>query len=292
MPSTSSAVKKAGVRGYGATVTECAPTLEAREATASQVIEDERNRHQDQRVEFVPPYDDGKCDEGRYSVHFQTERSQQTYSSLVRIIAGQATISIELLQQAKETDRPLDVVIAPVGGGGMLSGVALAAKAIDPHIWVIGAEPRGADDAYRSFRSKTFQPSVNPQTIADGLLTSTGKLTFPLILRYVDAIHTVTEEEIKYVLTSFRRLHMAFCILFYRRAMKFSFERLKLVIEPSAAVPLAVALFSREFKGSVQARATSLGRTSLNIGVVFSGGNVDLSVVSGLFEGVQYDVQP
>jgi threonine dehydratase len=93
-------------------------------------------------------------------------------------------------------DRPLDVLIAPVGGGGMLSGVALATRSLSPSVWVVGAEPAGADDAYRSFTSKTFQPSIEPCTIADGLLTSTGKITFPLILEYVDAIHTVTEEQI------------------------------------------------------------------------------------------------
>lgn len=92
----------------------------------------------------------------------------------------------------------------------MLSGVALAAKSINPDIWVIGAEPKGADDAYRSFTSKAFQPSVNPKTIADGLLTSTGKLTFPLIMKYVDAIHTVTEDEIKYVKALIRQLLYGF----------------------------------------------------------------------------------
>lgn len=115
---------------------------------------------------------------------------------VVRIIAGQGTIALELLEQAQEAGRPLDVIIAPVGGGGMLSGVALTTKGLSPHTWVIGAEPAGADDAFRSFKSKTFHPSVNPKTIADGLLTSTGKITFPLILNYVDAIHTVTDEQI------------------------------------------------------------------------------------------------
>jgi len=103
---------------------------------------------------------------------------------------------VELLEQARELGRPLDILIAPVGGGGMLSGVALATKTLAPNVWVVGAEPAGADDAFRSFYSKTFQPSVNPKTIADGLLTSTGKITFPLILQYVDAIHTVTEDQI------------------------------------------------------------------------------------------------
>jgi len=100
------------------------------------------------------------------------------------------------MEQASDIGRPLDVVIAPVGGGGLLSGIALCAKSLQPSIYVLGAEPKGADDAYRSFNSKTFQPSVNPQTIADGLLTSTGEITFPLILKFVDAIYTVTEHQI------------------------------------------------------------------------------------------------
>jgi threonine dehydratase len=114
----------------------------------------------------------------------------------VRIIAGQGTLAVELLEQARDLGRPLDVLIAPVGGGGMLSGVALATKALSPDVWVVGAEPTGADDAFRSFTSRTFQPSVNPKTIADGLLTSTGQITFPLIMEHVDAIYTVTDEQI------------------------------------------------------------------------------------------------
>ncbi|KIJ53955.1 hypothetical protein M422DRAFT_24952 [Sphaerobolus stellatus SS14] len=241
MPQTSSSVKKAAVRGYEAEVTECIPTLEAREKTARSVIEHEKER-EGRIVEFVPPYDD------------------------VRIIAGQGTIALELISQAEEINRPLDVLIAPVGGGGMLSGVALTAKSINPNILIIGAEPKGADDAYRSFYSKTFQPSVNPKTIADGLLTSTGEITFPLILKYVDAICTVEEDQII-------------------RAMKFVFERMKLVIEPSAAVPLAVAFFSSEFKELMRKIYGEKG-SPLNVGIVFSGGNLDLKIVSELFARV------
>ena len=100
------------------------------------------------------------------------------------------------MEQAQELGRPLDVLIAPVGGGGLLSGVALTTKALKPDVWIVGAEPEGADDAFRSFMSKTFQSSVHPQTIADGLRTSTGEITFPLILEHVDAIHTVSDEQI------------------------------------------------------------------------------------------------
>ncbi|KAF8519997.1 serine racemase [Hysterangium stoloniferum] len=243
MPITSSFVKKAAVRGYGADVTECAPTLQAREDTAAQVIKMESSKDPARKVEFVPPYDD------------------------VRIIAGQGTIAVEFLEQARMMDRPLDVIIAPVGGGGMLSGVALATKSLGPNVWVVGAEPAGADDAYRSFTSKKFQPSIEPKTVADGLLTSTGEITFPLILEYVDAIYTVTEEQII-------------------GAMKFVFERMKFVIEPSAAVPLAVALFSQDFKKSLKHMFSCQSDRLLNVGIVFSGGNVDLSIVSKLFDQV------
>lgn len=189
MPNTSSLVKKAAVRGYGATVTECIPTVQAREDTARDVIAQERSRYPERQVESVPPYDDGVQCPGHIFSYID-------YSFVARIIAGQGTIAVEFLEQARDLGRPLDVLIAPVGGGGMLSGVAVATKALSPNVWVVGAEPAGADDAFRSFTSKTFQPSVNPTTIADGLLTSTGKITLPLILEYVDAIHTVTDEQI------------------------------------------------------------------------------------------------
>jgi len=244
MPNTSPSVKKAVVRGYGADVTECAPTLQAREDTLAQVIDIESSKDVTCKVEFVPPYDD------------------------VRIIAGQGTIAVEFLEQARVMGKSLDVIIAPVGGGGMLSGVALATKALSPDVWVVGAEPAGADDAYRSFTSKNFQPSIEPKTVADGLLTSMGKITFPLILEYVDAIYTVTEEQII-------------------RAMKFVFERMKIVIEPSAAVPLAVALLSQDFKNALKHKFSGQSDRPLNVGIVFSGGNVDLSIVSKLFEEVQ-----
>lgn len=170
MPSNSASVKKAAVRGYGAVVTECVPTLQAREDGVAAIMS--RMHAEGKNIVLVPPYDD------------------------VRIIAGQGTLALELIEQAKEVDRPLDVLISPVGGGGMLSGCALAAKGVSPGIWVVGAEPAGADDAFRSFYAKEFIPSVEPDTIADGLRTSLGSITFPLIQKYVDAIHTVSEEQI------------------------------------------------------------------------------------------------
>lgn len=170
MPSNSAAVKKDAVRGYGAVVTECIPTLQAREDGVAEIIADIEAKGE--RIVMIPPYDDE------------------------RIIAGQGSLAIEMIQQAEDQGRPLDVLITPVGGGGMLSGCALAAKGMDPNIWVLGTEPLGANDAFQSFTTRTFVPSIDPITIADGLCTSLGKLTFPLILEYVDAIHTVSEEQI------------------------------------------------------------------------------------------------
>ncbi|KAG8946882.1 hypothetical protein FRC04_011309 [Tulasnella sp. 424] len=237
MPNNAPSVKKAAVRGYGAIVTECEPTLQAREDTTAQVTDQLVAQDPNTVVEFISPYND------------------------VRVIAGQGTLALEVLEQAEELGKPLDVLITPVGGGGMLSGCAVAAKGSKPTIRVIGAEPKGADDAYRSFYSKQFVPSVNPTTVADGLLTSLGSNTFPLILEHVDAIHTVSEEEII-------------------RATKLVYERMKIVIEPSSAVPLAVALYSSEFMDWVKSIPAP---SRLNIGIVFSGGNVDIVKLSTLF---------
>ncbi|KAI5117576.1 hypothetical protein M0805_005638 [Coniferiporia weirii] len=244
MPSNSASVKKDAVSGYGATVTECVPTLQAREDGVKEIME--RIQSDGRRIVLVPPYDD------------------------TQIIAGQGTLTLEMVEQAKEQGRILDVLITPVGGGGMLSGCALAAKGLDSGIWVVGAEPASADDAFRSFSSKTFVPSVDPKTIADGLRTSLGQITFPLILKYVDAIHTVSEDQI---------IH----------AMKLVYERMKLVIEPSSAVTLAVVLYSQDFRESMKELAQRKGKKDageLNIGLVFSGGNVDLKSLSMLFQSI------
>lgn len=210
MPENASSVKRNGVLGYGGEVISCEPTLEAREKAANEVIERKG-------VEFIHPYNDS------------------------RVIAGQATVALELLEQ---TDS-LDMIVAPVGGGGLLSGTALAVKHLMPQIKVIAAEPKGADDAYQSFQSGSFVPCVNPQTIADGLRTSTGSLTLPIILEQVDDILTVTEEGIV-------------------RAMRLIWERMKIVVEPSGAVPFAAVLEHPE---------TFAGR---RVGLILSGGNVDL----------------
>jgi threonine dehydratase len=212
MPRTAPAVKKQAVLGYGGRVIECEPNLKAREETAAKVVAETG-------AVLIPPFD---------------------YPG---VIAGQGTIALELLEDLPD----LDAIVTPVGGGGMLSGVAIAAKAMKPGIKVFGAEPLGADDAARSKAGDTWVPQTNPQTIADGLLTSTGQLTWPVIRDLVDAVFTVTDDEI-------------------RIAMRFVWERMKLIIEPSGAVPVAVVL-SDAFK-----KQSGLRR----VAVVVSGGNVAL----------------
>lgn len=159
-----------------------------------------------------------------------------------RTIAGQGTCALEFLAQVAD----LDLIVAPVGGGGLLSGTALAAKLLKPGIKVVGCEPEMADDAQQSLRAGHIVPQLQPRTIADGLRTSLGDLTFPLIQRYVDDIVTVSEDEIV-------------------DAMRVAWDVLKLVIEPSSAVPLAALLSGK------------LVATGKNVGVILSGGNVDLS---------------
>ncbi|QRV79389.1 cysteine synthase [Ceratobasidium sp. AG-Ba] len=242
MPSNATPAKIAAVRGYGAIVTLCEPITAAREETARRVVEEERKAYPERRVEVVPSYDD------------------------VRIIAGQGTLAVEFLEQADEIGRPLDVIVAPIGGGGMLSGCSVAVKGLRPGVRVVGAEPAGAGDASQSFKTKKWVPSIDPKTFCDGLLTSTGKITFPLILDHVDAICTVTEEEIA-------------------RAMKFIWERMKLVIEPSSAVPLAVVLYSTEFQRLAQ-DWVSEKQCGLNIGLVISGGNVNMKAALDIINSV------
>jgi threonine dehydratase len=210
MPTNAPRVKIEAVRGYGGEIVFCEPTLAAREESLEQVIAKTG-------AEFIHPYND------------------------VRIIAGQATCAKELLEEIDD----LDIVMAPVGGGGLLSGTALAVTYWSSNTKVIAAEPEGADDAARSFRSDTIVPSVNPVTIADGLLTSLGSVTFPIIKKYVDDILTVSEDNIAL-------------------AMRHTMERLKIVVEPSGAVPLgAILQHAKQFRGR-------------RVGVIISGGNVDL----------------
>ena len=212
MPDNAPPVKRAAVEAYGARVITCIPTLQARESTAQNVIDETG-------AVFVHPYDNA------------------------HVIAGQGTTAIEFLDQ---TDG-LDAIITPVGGGGLLSGCAIAAKTKYNGTKVFAAEPTGADDAFRSFSSGELIPQTGPNTIADGLLTSLGELTWPIIRDFVDAIYTVDDDSIA-------------------EAMRLIWERAKLVVEPSGAVPLA-AVLSKRFQSEVEAQ---------RIGIVISGGNVNL----------------
>ncbi|OJJ20979.1 serine dehydratase [marine bacterium AO1-C] len=210
MPTNAPQVKKAAVLGYGATVIDCEPTIEARKATLAQTV-DKTGAY------FIPPYND-------YGV-----------------VAGQATSALELLDEVDH----LDIVMAPVGGGGLISGTALTCHYLRPEIEVIAGEPKNADDAYRSFHSGKIEPVATTTTIADGLRTSLGEKTFGIIKEYVKDIVTVSEEEIT-------------------TAMRHIWERMKIVIEPSCAVPLAVVLQQPErFQNK-------------KIGIILTGGNVDL----------------
>ncbi|TSA29111.1 MAG: pyridoxal-phosphate dependent enzyme [Bacteroidetes bacterium] len=210
MPTNSNRVKVDAVKEYGGLITFCEPTLESRETTLNTVLQET----------------------GAVEIH--------PYNNL-KIIAGQATSTVELLQEKKD----LEIVMAPVGGGGLLSGTALACHYLSPGTRVIAAEPTGADDAYRSFTQRTLIPSVDPDTIADGLRTSLGSLTFPIILALVTQILTVQEESI---------------VL----AMRLLWERMKVIVEPSAAVPLAALLEGHA------------GLRGKRIGIILSGGNADL----------------
>jgi threonine dehydratase len=211
MPRIAPEIKIKAVKGYGGIITFCEPTLEARESTMEKVLEQTG-------AVFIPSYN-----------HF-------------KIIAGQGTAAKELLEDTGS----LDIVMAPVGGGGLLSGTAISVKAITPETKVIAVEPANADDAFRSFYSGKIIPSVNPDTIADGLLTSLGTLTFAIIREKVDDIVTVKESSIV-------------------EAMRMIWERMKIVVEPSGAVPLA-ALIEKK-----------IDFTGKRIGIILSGGNVDLN---------------
>jgi len=210
MPSNSPEIKKKAVAGYGGLINYCEPTLQARETTLHKIAED-------LGIEIIHPYNN------------------------YNVIAGQGTAAKELMEEIPH----FDLVMCPVGGGGLLSGTALSVKAISPSCKVIAAEPSGADDAYRSFKAGYIIPSVHPKTIADGLLTSLGEINFTVISQKVDDIITVSEESIV-------------------KAMRLVWERMKIIIEPSSAVPLAALLENKEtFRNQ-------------RIGIILSGGNIDL----------------
>ncbi len=210
MPENAPQVKKDAVAGYGGRITYCEPTLQAREATLRRVVESTG-------AAFIHPYDNE------------------------RVISGQGTAVLELLADVPD----LEVIVAPVGGGGLLSGTSIAATETKKGIRVIAGEPEMADDAFRSLRDGKVQQSNNPKTIADGLLTSLSELTFSIIRERVEGIVTVSEQGIA-------------------DSMKFIWERAKIVIEPSAAVAVAV-LWEKK-----------IDLRGLKVGVILSGGNVDL----------------
>jgi threonine dehydratase/serine racemase len=212
MPRTAPAVKKAAVEGYGGIVTLCEPTLAAREETAAELVKKTG-------ATLIPPFDHPD------------------------VIAGQGTAALELLEDVPD----LDAIITPVGGGGLLSGCCIAALGIKPGIRVFGAEPLGADDAARSKAGNKWVPQTGPNTIADGLLTSLGEMTWPIVRDLVEGIITVSEDQI-------------------RTAMRFVWERMKLIVEPSGAVAVA-AVLSDEFKGLSGIK---------KVGIIPSGGNVSL----------------
>jgi len=210
MPENAPDVKKNAVAGYGATITFCKPTQQAREDTTRMIMERTGST-------LIHPYDN------------------------FNVICGQGTAALELLEEKND----LDVIIAPIGGGGLMSGTSIYVKGFSNTIQVIGAEPANADDAYRSFTTGNLTPSINPLTVADGLLTSLSELTFSIIRSKVDAIYRVKEESII-------------------ECMLLVWERMKIIIEPSSATVLAVIMENQDF---------FRGR---KIGLILSGGNVDL----------------
>ncbi|MBP8960017.1 MAG: pyridoxal-phosphate dependent enzyme [Bacteroidales bacterium] len=210
MPVNAPNVKKNAVKGYGAEIVFCEPTQKAREQTTLEIID--KN--------------------GTILIH--------PYSNF-NVICGQGTASVEFLEQIPD----LDIIITPVGGGGLLSGTATAVKGLNSHIKVFGAEPENANDAFISFTTGILHPSLSPNTVADGLLTSLCELTFTVIRRYVDWIYTVSEESIV-------------------ECMRLIWERMKIIIEPSSAVTLAVIKENPELL---------IGKKA---GLILSGGNVEL----------------
>jgi threonine dehydratase len=213
MPENASAAKFAAVRACGGEIVLCESTLAAREATAAQIVEQTG-------AQFIHPYDDPD------------------------VIAGQGTIALELLEQVPQ----LDYILCPVGGGGLVSGIGVAVKALRADIRVIGVEPAGADDAYRSFQSGVLARQTAPQTIADGLRGALSPRTFAHVRQYVDAIVCVEEAAIV-------------------RAMRALWQNLRILVEASSSVPFAAVL------------ERSLDLRGAHVGVVLTGGNVDLDAL-------------
>ena len=213
MPNNSPDVKLNAVKGYGANVTLCEPTLEARRTTLDGIAKKTG-------AAVIHPFNNPN------------------------VIAGQGTAALELIEEVSE----LDAVIAPIGGGGLMSGTCITTRSLLPKAKLFGAEPKGADDAYRSLKEGKMLPQENPNTICDGLLTSMGENTWKILKDHLNDIYTVSDDEVI-------------------KAMKLIWERMKIIIEPSCATPVAVVM-SPEFK---QLEGIE------KIGIILTGGNIDLS---------------
>ena len=209
MPESAPSVKKNAVAGYGAEITYCKPTLQSREETTRIIMEKTG-------ATLIHPYDN------------------------FNVICGQGTAAMELLDDKKD----LEVIIAPIGGGGLMSGTSTTVRSINEKIQIVGAEPLNANDAYISFNTGKLTPSVNPLTIADGLLTSLSELTFAIIRKNVDIIFTAKEESIA-------------------ECMRLVWERMKIIIEPSSATVLAIIKENPDFFRAKR------------VGLILTGGNVD-----------------
>jgi threonine dehydratase len=213
MPENAPKVKVEAVRSYGAGIVFCESTIKSREETAQKIITESG-------ASFIHPYN-------------HTD-----------VIAGQGTAAKELLEEVPG----LDMIVAPVGGGGLMSGTLVAAKEVKPKIMVTGAEPEWADDAYRSLKSGKIEPVLRTDTVADGLRTSLGSLTFQIIHKKLDDLVTVPETSII-------------------REMRNVWERMKIIVEPSSAVPVGAIM---DQKVDVRGK---------KIGIILTGGNVDLDVL-------------
>ena len=213
MPNNVPDVKLDAVKGYGANIILCEPTLEARETTLDEITKKTG-------AQVVHPFNNPN------------------------VIAGQGTAALEMIEDLGT----LDAIIAPIGGGGLMSGTCIATRSLLPETKLFGAEPAGADDAYRSLKEGKIIPQTNPDTICDGLLTSLGEYTWNILKDHLEAIYTVTDDEVI-------------------NAMRLVWERMKIIIEPSSATAVAVALKS-EFKALEGLE---------KVGIILTGGNVELS---------------
>ena len=213
MPNNVPDVKLDAVKGYGANITLCEPTLDARKATLNKIAENTG-------AHVVHPFNDPN------------------------VIAGQGTAALEM----REDLGHLDAMIAPIGGGGMMSGTCITTRNMLPDAKLFGAEPAGADDAYRSLKEGKIIPQADPDTICDGLLTSLGEYTWNILRDHLEAIYTVTDDEVI-------------------NAMRLVWERMKIIIEPSCATPVA-AVLKPEFKALEGLE---------KIGIILTGGNIELS---------------